>query len=422
MLRDIFFAILILSLLGFLIGCSENIIRPDASDNNTVDQPVTPERDLTAAEKAVAGAADKFGCALFGQINNGRQNANLFISPLSVSIALGMAYNGAAGETREAIQNTLALSGLTIQEVNESYKSLAEYLTGLDPTVTMEIANSMWYRLGLTLKDDFIDLNTTYFDAEVSELDFSDPGAADIINAWVYDKTHGKIEDIVTPPINPATMLFLINAVYFYGGWTYQFDPNLTEKDNFVLANGDKIECEMMSQKALLPYLKKEQFVAVDLPYGDGKFAMAVFLPAWDVHVDELADLFNETSWNQWAESFVEDSVNIFLPKFELTDELRLKDALKAMGMGITFDPSRADFSNISGQANLCISNVKHKTYVKVDEEGTEAAAVTSIEFTITSDNPHEKYVRVDRPFIFVIHETQANTILFIGKVMNPIP
>ncbi|UCD18147.1 MAG: serpin family protein, partial [Candidatus Zixiibacteriota bacterium] len=186
--------------------------------------------------------------------------------------------------------------------------------------------------------------------------------------------------------------------------------------------NGDKIECEMMSQKALLPYFENEKFVAVDLPYGDGKFAMAIFLPAWDVHVNEIADLFNETNWNYWAESFVEDSVNIFLPKFELTDELTLNDALKAMGMGIAFDPSNADFSNISDPVGLSISRVKHKTYVKVDEKGTEAAAVTMIEIWIGSTDPHEKYVRVDRPFIFVIHETQANTILFVGKVMNPNP
>jgi serpin B len=409
--------LLIISLGILMLQCSSDITDPTESDNPNGNT----GRNLTSAEKAVAGSADKFGCALFEQINNGRQSENLFISPLSVSIALGMAYNGAAGETREAIQNTLALSGLTIQEVNESYKSLAEYLTEVDSTVTMEIANSMWYRLGFTLKDDFIDLNTTYFDAEVRGLDFSDPSAADIINGWVYDKTHGKIEDIVTPPINPLTMLFLINAVYFYGGWTYQFDPNLTENDNFMLADGGKIECEMMSQKALLPYLKNEQFVAVDLPYGDGKFAMAIFLPAWDVHVNEIADLFNETSWNQWAESFTEDSVNIFLPKFELTDELTLNDALKAMGMEIAFNPS-ADFSNISDLEDLSISSVKHKTYVKVNEEGTEAAAVTSIEFGITSGDLDEKVVRVDRPFIFVIHETQANTILFIGKVMNPNP
>jgi serpin B len=422
MLRDIFFAVLILCLLGLLIGCSENIFRPDASDTGTVDPPITPERDLTAAEKAVAASADKFGCSLFEQINNGRQDENLFISPLSVSIALGMAYNGAAGETREAIQNTLALSGLTIQEVNESYKSLAEYLTGVDPTVTMQIANSMWYRLGFTLKDEFIDLNSTYFDAEVRELDFSDPGAADIINAWVYDKTHGKIEEIADSPIGPWTMLFLINAVYFYGGWTYQFDPNLTENDNFILANGDKIQCEMMSQKALLPYFESEKFVAVDLPYGDGKFGMAIFLPAWDVHVNEIADLFNETSWGHWAESFTEDSVNVFLPKFELTDDFKLNDVLNAMGMGIAFNPSRADFSNITDLMDLFISKVKHKTYVKVNEEGTEAAAVTSVVFETVGINPDEKLVRVDHPFIFVIHETQANTILFIGKVMNPIP
>lgn len=395
-----------------LLQCSEGMTDPDNKENIP--------RDLTAAEKSLAESANKFSLKLFREINNETNDENLFISPLSVSMALGMAYNGADGETREAIQNTLELSGLTLEEVNDSYKSLIEFLMQLDPDVAFQIANSIWHRIGFTVKKEFIDLNRDYFNAKVAGLDFNDPSAADTINAWVYEKTNGKIKGIIEPPIDPLTMLFLINAIYFKGSWTYEFDEALTTDDIFRLPDGTTDQCKMMHQKSDFPYFAGDDFQAVDLPYGNGMFNMAIFLPSPGSDIDAFIAQLNEENWELWFNSFAERTVNLSMPKFKLECKYNLNDALKALGMGIAFDAIRADFGNINNAPDLHISNVKHKTFVEVNEEGTEAAAVTSIEIGITSVQPNEVYMRVDRPYIFVIHENQSNAILFMGKMLQP--
>jgi serpin B len=375
------------------------------------------------AERSLVGSDNNFGFKLFKEIVKEEKHKNIFISPLSVAMALGMTYNGANGSTQEAMQKTLELSGLTLQEINESYKSLIELLTNLDPKVKFQIANSIWYREMFPVEAEFIDINKIYFDAQVSGLDFSAPNASKIINGWVNEKTNGKIKEIVDDPINPLTMMFLINAIYFKGIWTSEFDESQTQDDMFTLPDGSKKPCKMMTQESEFQYFENDDFQAIDLPYGDGNFSMTILLPRLEKDVDSLVAELNQETWNLWMNSFQKRELTVQLPKFTLEYELTLNDVLGALGMEIAFNPNLADFTKMYKKeevlANLYISNVKHKTFVEVNEEGTEAAAVTSVEMTLTSV-PFKLSMRIDRPFICAIRENRSGTILFIGKIVEP--
>ncbi|NIM97312.1 MAG: serpin family protein [candidate division Zixibacteria bacterium] len=363
---------------------------------------------------------NRFGIKLFKEIVNEERDTNIFISPLSVSMALGMTYNGADGATKEAMEKTLELSGLTLEEINESYKNLINLLTQLDPKVQFDIANSIWYRDIWTPEKEFLDLCAQYFYAQVTGMDFSDPDAADIINAWVEDNTSGKIKEIVKNPIDPLIVMFLINAIYFKGAWTYQFDKDLTKDDWFYLADGSTVECKMMEQRAIYDYYLDDDFVAVDMPYGDGKFSMTIFLPDWDKNVDDLIDRLDQENYDLWISSLStpDDSFDVYLPKFKLEYSLKLNKVLAALGMGIALAQG-ADFSRMYRGGGVWIDEVIHKTFVEVNEEGTEAAAVTCVSMTSSLPQGLTSFL-VNRPFMFVIRESESGTILFIGKIVNP--
>jgi serine protease inhibitor len=252
----------------------------------------------------------------------------------------------------------------------------------------------------------------------VTGLNFDDPAAADIINAWVKENTNGKITEIVDAPIDPLTVMFLINAIYFKGTWTYQFDEDETKDDWFRLPDGTKKPCKMMEQRGFYKYFESEDFQAVDLPYGDGDFSMTIFLPYWNINIDSLIAKFDQENLNYWLSCFSSDSGDIYIPKFTLEYELKLNEALKALGMGIAFT-SAADFSKMYENVTVWIDQVKHKTFVEVNEEGTEAAAATVVEITY-GPGPPGFWMRVDHPFIFVIRENKSQTILFMGKIVEP--
>ena len=381
-------------------------------------------RGLTIGEQQLVESSNTFGFKLLNEVVEQDGDKNIFISPLSVSMALGMTLSGADGDTYEAMKQTLELAGLTEEEINQSYASLIELLRGLDPEVTFEIANSIWYRQGFPTKQSFLDICQQYFDAVVKGLDFDDPAAVDIINNWVNESTNGKIEGIIDPPINPLTVMFLINAIYFKGTWKYKFDEQDTQSSPFYLLDDSEVQCQMMQQEATLAYYKNADFQAVDLPYGNSKYSMTVLLPAQDKNIDELIAELNDSNWNQWMSSLIEQDVALYLPKFTLEYDLLMNDVLKAMGMEVAFDTGQADFTKMYDAdqvgLNLFISKVRHKTFVEVNEEGTEAAAVTSVEMTLESVGPGITTMRVDRPFIFVIRENHSGSILFAGKIVEP--
>ena len=291
-------------------------------------------------------------------------------------------------------------------------------LTQMDPKVQMEIANSIWYRQGYEVLPDFIQRNETYFGAQVQELDFSAPDAASTINDWVAASTHDKITEIVDDPIDPTMVMFLINAVYFKGTWTIQFDPDETFDSAFTTSSGSTAQVPMMHLHEDLYCLDSTDFKAVDLAYGDGLFRMAIFLPKPGVDIDTLVEKFSSSQWDAWMAQFSEQEAELHLPRFELEYEKSLVETLQALGMTAAFTAA-ADFTGINPMATLAISDVKHKTYVKVNEEGTEAAAVTSVEIVDTSVAAYFAMF-VNRPFLIVIHDVQTQTMMFMGKIGDP--
>jgi serine protease inhibitor len=374
-------------------------------------------RDLTQTEQKLVESSNLFGFNLMQEVVGLSDGGNVFISPLSVSFALGMTYNGARTTTEEGMRSALQYGDLTADEINQSYRDLIDLLCGLDPKVTMEIANSIWIREGFEALQAFIDVNRTFFDAVVEALDFASPGAADVINAWVDENTHGKIEEIVEDPIDAMTVMFLINAIYFKGNWTTEFDPADTQAAPFHAPSGDT-SVQMMHLHAELPYMQTDAFEAVNMPYGDGLFSMTVLVPKEGQSVYDLVGSLG-ANWSAWAAGFAVEEGYLWMPRFELEYETSLNDVLKALGMELAFSESMADFSGINPDHQLFISNVKHKTYVKVNEEGTEAAAVTSVEVGVTSA-PEGFYLRVDRPFLFLIHDAHSQALLFVGKIVDP--
>jgi len=380
-----------------------------------------PIRELTVSEQQLVKSGESFGLKLFQEIVRSDKDKNVFISPLSVAMALAMAYNGAAGSTKEAMQTTLGYAGLNRQTINESFQSLITLLTHLDPKVKFQIANSIWYRQDFTVEQEFIDWNRTYFDALVRGLDFGSPDAPNVINAWVKENTNGKITKIIDQ-IKREDLMFLIDAIYFKGTWTYEFKKDATMDDWFVLLDGTRASCKMMQQSNDFKYLETEDFQAVDLPYSDGDFSMTILLPRVGKSIDGLIEKMEATTMSQWLEQMNKTHGSLQLPKFKLEWELKLNDVLTKLGMGMAFIPYQADFTNILKSPPLFISFVKHKTFVQVDEEGTEAAAATAVGIAFTSvGGPSGFVMRVDRPFLFMIREHHSQTVLFVGKIVAPV-
>jgi serine protease inhibitor len=385
------------------------------------DEQQGSSRPLTSLEQSLVAADNSFGFKLFAAVNSTEGGNSVFVSPTSVSMALGMTLNGANGTTRTAMAQTLEFSGLSQNEINDSYKSVIAILTGLDPKVKFQIANSIWHRPELNVEQAFKDANTEHFNAEVNSLNFSDPAAAKTINGWVDRNTNGKIKEIVPDPIPRDMVMYLINAIYFKGTWKYRFDTSQTHNDSFTLTNGSTIPCRMMSQGGTFDYYADETLQAVDMPYGDAGFSMTILLPKSGTSIDQFAASLTQERWNSWVGKLVKTKGDISLPKFKLEYKKTLNEMLSSMGMSIAFDANLANFTNIDRRGNLSISEVMHKTFVQVDEEGTEAAAVTSVGTRATYAGPTDSFVlRVDRPFIFVIREHHSGTILFIGKIAEP--
>jgi serpin B len=397
-----------------LLGC-DNGISPDNKDGDN------QVRDLSPAEQKIVEAGKSFGVKLFRKINESQPDSNVFISPLSVSMALGMTMNGADGATYEAMKQTLEFNGLTEAEINQAYKDLMTLLPGMDEKVLFEIANSIWYRNTFPVRETFLETNRDYFDAEVNAMDFNDPAVVDIINDWVSDKTHEKIKTIIDN-IDPMTVMFLINAIYFKGTWTYEFDPEKTADDIFKKSPSEEIPCRMMKIGGNFEYYQDEEIQIVDLPYGDGHYSMTILLPAQDVGVDEFIESLDQEKWEWYLQALEIDSGMVRMPKYKLEYNLIMNDVLKSLGMEVAFKPGEADFSRISSEPELYISQVRHKSFIQTDEEGTEAAAVTIVELKViwADPGPEYFYMRIDRPFVFIIHEHSTNAILFMGKIVNP--
>ena len=390
----------------------------DPTGPGRVDEITELPRQLTAGELELIAAGNRFAFDLLHQAST--PDSNLFLSPVSASMALGMAMNGTAGETFDQMRSALGFGDLPLEDINASYRSLIDLLLGLDASVEMAVGNSVWSRTGFPVLPSFLDTVEEYFDAEAAELDFSSPQAPERINRWVSDATRGRIEEIVPSPIPPEAVMYLINAIYFKGTWTFQFDPKDTQDAPFHLADGSTRPTRLMKLTGGLPYHATERFQAVDLPYGGKAFSMTVLLPAEGVEVEELVASLDDEAWGDLTGRFADANGTLWLPRFRMSYERTLNEDLEALGMTDAFDDQRADFSRLSPADGLYISKVLQKSWVAVDEEGTEAAAATSVEIGVTSVGGGSFQMRVDRPFLFALRERLSGTILFVGKVVTP--
>ncbi len=380
--------------------------------------------DLPQKSAQLIEADNRFGLDLFNRIvAKSDPNDNVMISPLSVSMALSMAYNGASGDTRREMEQTLGFSGLTPEEVNASHKALLSALAKADSDVLLQVANAIYHHQTLQVKNDFISVNRNAYNAEISSLDFGKAASLDIINNWVSEKTAGKIPSILDQ-LNPDLMMVILNAVYFNGIWKSKFDQNRTHELPFAFGDGSQRNVETMQLESSIAYQSGPLFSAVQLPYGKGRFAMSVLLPSPGKTTADVRKEMSLARWNEWMKGFKETSnVVVQMPRFKFAWELQLNQTLKAMGMAKPFIPRVANFTGISDGTDLFIDFVIHKTYVDVNENGTEAAAVTAVGMSTTSmpvDQPVKTYFIADRPFLFAITEKSTGTILFIGEMNAP--
>jgi serpin B len=314
----------------------------------------------------------------------------------------------------------LGLEGKSLQAVNQAYAELLQRLAQADPNVQLAIANSLWARRGVAFRPEFLERNRTSYGAEVTSLDFDDPGAASAINGWVEKATRGKIGEIVDR-IDPMAVLFLINAIYFKGIWQHKFEKAQTWEEPFHLAGGGRKQVPMMTRTGPHAHLQGDGFQALRLPYGAGRVVMEIFLPDAGSGLGPLLSRLTPEIWRQWMPRFTEKPCLVKLPRFRMEYEVALKNTLKSLGMGVAFDPYQADLSGMSPE-KLYINEVKHKSFVEVNEEGTEAAAVTSVEVRVLSARIEPEPVRfiVDRPFFFAIRDSQTGVLLFLGVVHDP--
>jgi serpin B len=404
-----------MSATSLMVGCA------DTSGPQGAPPKITAlPRTLTSTEQAMVSASNTFGFNLLREVNASFADSNVFLSPLSASMALGMTMNGAVGTTFEEMRSTLAFTGQSYEELNKSYQSLIALLRGLDKYVDFRIANAIFYRLtfGSAVEASFLNDSRQYFDAAIKGLDFSTPQAVTTINDWAKDNTSGKIPEIVDRLSSDLVML-LINAIYFKGDWRDAFAKSETRNQPFTTLRGTQINVPTMHRKGGFRIGSMASATVIELPYGGDAFVMTILLPNAGASVNALAVNLTSASWQQATANLSDAGYDLYLPKFKLAWEDTLNNELQTLGMRQAFVPDGADFSRISGAAGkrLFISFVKQKSFVDVNEVGTEAAAVTAVGVGVTSLPPQ---IRVDHPFVFAIRERISGTILFLGKIVEP--
>lgn len=361
-----------------------------------------------------------FSVDLFRRMNAEDSSSNIFLSPLSVWLALGMTYNGASGGTAESMAQALHVTDLPIGDLNSDNAGLMGILRAADPNVQIAIVNSIWVRdsFASAVNEDFLSANKKHYDAAIEALDFSKDDAAGIISDWVEDNTNGNIKDMIEPPIDPLTVMFLINAVHFKAPWKQAFDPKDSRDGVFATSDGEEVQVKYLFRKEGNFGYMDDTVTAVRLPYSNGRLEMVAVLPQRQA----LGEYIEELTPEKLAEIITkcgETSLALLFPKFKLEYEAELNDVLKAMGMAEAFDPVSADFSALSEQfgTELYISKVRHKSFIEVNEEGTEASAATSVEINRESAPMRMEF---NKPFLFLIRDSKTGAILFIGTVADP--
>ncbi len=406
-------AILLLVMGG--IGVLLNVLSPGLAYG-------TSDTRAASVDKSIVASNTDFAVRLLKELQSEQKGKDVFISPLSVSIALTMTYNGANTTTREAMARVLGLSGMSDDAVNVGYSQLIESLLNADKDVSLNIGDSVWIRSGFanTVNPAFTNTLSTYFLSGVYSRPF-DSSTINEVNSWVSEETNGKITKLLDQ-IKPDNVMFLINAIYFKGDWVDKFDAALTHSADFTTADGSTVKVDMMSRGGSYAYYSDNQVEVARLPYGRDKIAMYVFLPAEGSSLESFTSGLSGESLNSYFGKLSSTELDLRLPKLKLEyGKVDLNDALTNLGMGVAFDLNAADFSRIADVSpqRLYIAFVDHKAVIEVNEQGTVAAAATNVGISVTSMPMRTQFI-VNRPYMFVIRDDRSGSILFSGLITDP--
>ena len=420
-------------LLGSMLGaCSSSESIEEAGEPKYVNmyQEVKPVR-LTAEQTVFANDNNAFTLNFFQSLNGKMKNRSIVCSPLSITYVLSMVNDGATGTTEQELERTLGFHKGGIQAVNDYCKNLIDNLPNVDEKVQLNIANAIFVNDKYQLKKQFQQDMANYYDAKAEALDFSSPSTLDRINGWCDEKTRGMIPTILER-VEPRTVSYLLNAIYFKADWASMFEKNETREEVFTTPDGET-RVPLMHQNVYMNYLRNDQYAAVSIPYGNGQWMMTVMLPEDGKTTD---DVISSLAASGWSTDFLKNplrearryAVDLKLPRFETafdTDDAGgLIELLKGMGIRRAFDGNSAEIPNMCENGDLYISIMKQKAKIKVNEEGSEAAAVTIAGLNFLSavadtQEPPKATFHANRPFVYLIHEQSSGVILFVGKFMG---
>ncbi len=389
-----------------------------APDQSTINASNDDSNDDATSIKV----SEKFASNFF-KLAAASPASNVVISPYSVSTALSMVYNGAAGKTKSQMHEVLGYDDMSDNAINSQNSDLYKSLMRVNPVSELTVANALFANKNFKFDQSFVETNQKYFGAKLESLDFADASTLEKINGWVNDNTKGKIPTIIDR-IPPTAILYLVNAVYFKGMWLDEFVKDQTQQVEFTVADGTKKQVQMMNRSAKMEYLKGKNFQAVMLPYKDKRLQMCIYLPDQKSDIKALVTAFTAENLKQWNAQFDKKEGHLGLPRFKIEYKAELSKILKEAGMPCAFEDNCADFKNMTKEPSV-ISRVLHKTYLEVNEKGTEAAAATAVEMSVTSApaNPEPPFEMVcDRPFVVAIRDDKTNAILFLGAIIDPPP
>ncbi len=403
-------------------GCAKP---PTVAVGTTVVAASAPSDSAAASvpASALASAIDGFGVDLLAKAASGAAG-DVVISPLSVDAALSMTANGATGQTASQMRDVLGTSGMSAADVNAEWASLLLQLASRSPSQTLEVANSLWARTGVAFKEPFLDADRGSFGARISVLDFAKDDVAGAINRWVSSSTHGMIPTIVDH-VPPSAILYLADAVYFKGEWVSPFAHEATRKEPFTRADGTRTNVEMMHATGSMPYAQNACLRMTKLAYQGGDSAFYVMLPKPGVSMDAALESLKGTGFADLRAAASADTTELALamPTLDVDYSTELSAPLKALGMPSAFDPTAARFDDMAviPGVTIYIGRVLHKTKVRVDEKGTEAAAATVVEMEDTAVlAPPPTSIVCDRPYLFSIVDEKSGAMLFLGEVNDP--
>jgi serine protease inhibitor len=410
---------LMLSVMLLCTSCASSMkeqVKPEESEKKV------RQFSITNLDPRIVKASNSVGLQIYREITLAQPGQNVFMSPLSVSSALAMVYNGAAGATETAMATALGLNEMTKEEVGQGYRTILDLLNHpIDPDLHLAVANSIWMRKGKTFHDDFVQRSQEDYAAEVNVLDFNSPSAIQTMNRWVKDHTNGKIPSIVDN-IDPLSVLYVLNAVYFEGKWTEPFLPDSTRVSDFHISATDTVNVKMMSRGGNYEYMEEAGYQAIRLPFGKKTdSSMVILLPNKDEGLIALQERIAADP-TLLTTTFNLRQGRLELPRVKFDYKVTLNEMLKTIGMSEAFNPEKADFSAMApAPPNLFINNVEHKTFLEINEQGTTAAAATKVEILVGSAQPDNPFhMTVNRPFLIAIVDQETGSILFVGTVVNP--